>query len=136
MTNQEKTDKLFGGANWAFQDMRRALDQNEWNIALRRAQEVVETTLKGLLTLMGVDYPKEHDPGGVFAKVARERRLGVPDETLQEIQALSADLARKRAPAFDFEIDIAPEEARRAAEGAAKVLQLGLDLRARLLPDR
>lgn len=134
MTNQEKTDKLFRGASWAFQDMERALEQGEWNITLRRAQEVVETTLKGVLTLMGADYPKEHDPSQVFARVARERGLGVPDETLQEIQVLSADLAKKRAPAFYFDIDISPEEARWTAEGAAKVLQLGLDLKARLLP--
>ena len=134
MTNQEKTDKLFRGAKWAFQDMERALEQGEWNIAMRRAQEVVETSLKGMLTLMGVDYPKEHDPSEVFARVVRERGLEVPDETLKEIQTLSADLAGKRAPAFYFEIDISPEEARRAAEGTAKVWQLGLDLKARLLP--
>ena len=134
MTNQEKTDRLFRGANWASQDMERALEQGEWNIAIRRAQEVVETTLKGVLTLMGADYPKEHDPSEVLAKVVRERGLEVPDETLKEIQALSADLAEKRAPAFYLDIDISPEETRRAAEGAAKVLQLGLDLKARLLP--
>lgn len=134
MTNQEKTDKLFRGANWAFQDMGRALEQGEWNIAIRRAQEVVETTLKGLLTLMGADYPKEHDPSKVFARIVRERGLEVPDEILKEIQTLSADLTRKRAPAFYFEVDIAPEEARLAAEGAAKVWQLGFDLKARLLP--
>lgn len=134
MTNQEKTDKLFRGANWASQDMERALEQGEWNLAIRRAQEVVETTLKGVLILMGADYPKEHDSSKVFARVVRERGLEVPDETLEEIQALSANLAEKRAPASYFEIDISPEEARRAAEGAAKVLQLGLDLKARLLP--
>lgn len=133
MTNQEKTDKLFRGAKWAFQDMERALEQGEWNIAIRRAQEVVETSLKGVLTLMGVDYPKEHDPSEVFARVVRERGLQVPDKTLKEIRALSATLAEKRAPAFYFETDISPEEARRTAEGAAKVLQLGLDLKARLL---
>lgn len=133
MTNQEKTDKLFRGAKWAFQDMERALEQGEWNIAIRRAQEVVETSLKGVLTLMGVDYPKEHDPSEVFARVVRERGLEVPDKTLKEIRALSATLAEKRAPAFYFETDISPEEARRTAAGAAKVLQLGLDLKARLL---
>ena len=118
MTNQEKTDKLFGGANWALQDMERALEQGEWNIAMRRAQEVVEATLKGLLTLMGADYPKEHDPSKVFARIARERGLEVPDETLNEIQTLSADLARKRAPAVSFELEISSEEARHAAGGA------------------
>jgi len=76
----------------------------------------------------------DHDPARVFARVARERRLGVPDETLPEIQTLSAELSRKRAPAFYFELDISPEEAHRAAEGAARVLRWGLDLRARLLP--
>lgn len=134
MTNCERARKLLNEVENLYTEVENALKRGSWNMTLRRAQEVVETTLKGLLTLMGADYPKEHDPSKVFAKVARERGLEVPDETLREIQTLSAALAEKRAPAFYFEIDISPEEARRAAEGAAKVVQLGLDLKARLLP--
>lgn len=134
MTNDERAGKLLDEVEALYAEVENALKRGSWNMALRRAQEMVEATLKGLLALMGADYPKEHDPSEVFARVARERGLGVPDETLKEIQTLSADLAKKRAPAFYFEIDISPEEARRAAEGAAKVLRLGLDLRARLRP--
>jgi HEPN domain-containing protein len=134
VTNCERAGKLLNEVENLYAEVENALKRGSWNIALRRAQEVVEATLKGLLALMGADYPKEHDPSQVFARVVRERGLEVPDETLKEIQALSAALAEKRAPAFYFEIDISPEEARQAAEGAAKVLQLGLDLKARLLP--
>ena len=134
MTNLERAGKLLNEVEALYAEVENALKRGSWNMALRRAQEVVEATLKGLLALIGADYPKEHDPSRVFARVVRERGLEVPDETLKEIQALSAALAEKRAPAFDFEIDISPEEARWAAEGAAKVLQMGLDLKARLLP--
>jgi HEPN domain-containing protein len=123
MTNHERAANIFRGAEWAYQDLERALADKEWNIAVRRAQEVVELALKGLLALMGVDYPKERDPADVFARAVRERGLGIEEETLQEIQVFSTRLARRRAPAFYFEVRVEEQEARRAANDAAQMLK-------------
>jgi HEPN domain-containing protein len=132
VTNYERAQRLFRGAEWDKGDMKRALSHGEWNIAIRRAQEIVECTLKGLLALMGVDYPKEHDVGGLFAKVASERGIGLPDETLDDIMAISTSLAKKRAPAFYFEEDYNESEAKAAYEGAEKVFRIGQELRVKL----
>lgn len=99
---------------------------------MRRAQEVVELTLKGLLSLIGVDYPKVHDVGEVFAKVMKEKGQALSEETLAEIRAISADLARKRAPAFYFEEEHDESEARFASAQAQWVLQLGRTLATQL----
>jgi len=132
MTNQEKAATFLDMAERVYRETTQALEEKAWNLALRRAQEVIELVLKGLILLMGADYPKVHDPAEGFAQLVQERGLEIPDETVAEIQALSSDLADKRAPAFYGEIEISEEEARVAAEGAAMVLQLGLKLRREL----
>ena len=90
-------------------------------LALRRAQEVIEFVLKGLLLLMGAGYPKSHDPAPAFFRVAKARGLEIDPAWEQDIVALSGELAEKRAPAFYGEIPVTEEEARRAVEGAASV---------------
>jgi len=122
VTNHERAASIFRGAEWAYHDMERALAEKEWNIAVRRAQEVVELALKGLLALMGVDYPKEHDPADVFARAVHERGLAMEGKTLEEIRVFSARLAHRRAPAFYFEIRVEEQEARQAAKDAAQML--------------
>jgi len=125
MTNRERARRLFQGAEWSYQDMQRALEQGIWNIAVRRAQETVELVLKGLLCLMGVDYPLVHDVGGLFVRVVRERGVALPEQALTRIEEISAALARRRAPAFYFEEDISEDEAHRAAQDADTIWRWG-----------
>ncbi len=49
-TNREQGEKLLKEAEWIFEkDLRTAIEENNANIAVRRAQEVVELSLKGCL---------------------------------------------------------------------------------------
>ncbi|MFQ6014546.1 MAG: HEPN domain-containing protein [Anaerolineae bacterium] len=121
MTNEERAEDFFQGAAWSYQDMKRALDARFWAMALRRAQEVIELSLKGLLLLMGADYPKSHDPAPAFFEVAKARGLEIEPAFEAELRVLSKELAGKRGPAFYREIPVTEEEARRAGEGATKV---------------
>lgn len=132
MTNAERGERLLEGAEELHRELKSALERESWNLAVRHAQEVVELTLKGLLSLMGVEYPKVHDVGQVFAREVEERKLAIPEETLSEIKDISADLARKRAPAFYFEAEHDETEARTAFIQADKVLQFGRKLAAQL----
>jgi len=81
-------------------EARQAVARLSWNLAVRRSQEVVEPTLKGLLVLLGADYPKVHDVGEVFVRCVRERLPDVDERSIEDVVRVSADLARKRAPAF------------------------------------
>ncbi len=93
-TNREQGEKLFKEAEWIFEkDLKNAIDEENYNIAVRRAQEVVELSLKGCLRILGIDYPKVHDVGFVFVREAGKKLLfkkmhsmrsnGFPDGSLR-----------------------------------------------------
>ena len=132
MTNQERGDKLLASAVELEMELKRALERGSWNLAVRRAQEVVELALKGLINLMGVEYPRTHDVGPVLAEIIPQRLPNVPQDVVDEIQSISRTLARKRAPAFYFEQDESEETARVAADGARKVLQWSIEWQSQL----
>jgi HEPN domain-containing protein len=123
VTNHERAEQLLHRAEKLYRDVERQLGDQDWGLAVRRAQEVVELTLKGLLALMGVDYPKEHNPADVFARAIRERGLVIEEDALQKVQAFSARLARRRAPVFYLEVHVGEQEARQAAGDAAQMLK-------------
>jgi len=105
-----------------------AVEGRSWNLAIRRAQEVVELVLKALLAEMGIDYPKIHDVAPHFVNVVRARGLHVEEATLTWVEMLSARLAARRAPAFYFEVEYDEAEAREAVSAAEQVMAFGRGL--------
>ena len=81
---------------------------------------------------MGVEYPKTHDVGHVFAMQALRKGLDLDEEELAEIRNVSTDLATKRAPAFYFEEEHDEKDAANAFSQAQRILQIGLQLAQRL----
>ena len=103
-------------------DAQGALNDKDFNMAVRRAQEVVELTLKGALKILGVDYPKVHDVAPLFSEQVRQKR-GVDDPTvLQKIEEISLWLAESRAPSFYLDREYSEEDAQQALGDAAFVL--------------
>lgn len=136
MTNHKRSGSFLGMMDNVYVEMNRALSGGAWNLALRRAQEVVELGLKGLILLLGGDYPRIHDAAQGFADLIRERNLDVTEATLSEIRALSRELEQKRAPAFYSEIEVTESQAQHAADGATLVLDLARRLWDELGPQR
>ncbi|MFB0546311.1 MAG: HEPN domain-containing protein [Anaerolineae bacterium] len=114
MNNFELGDRLLGEAEEYYEEMLRAYERRSWNVVVRRAQEVVELSLKGLIKMMGIEYPREHDVGGVFEGVCREKGIEIEIETLDQIKRTSSRLARERVPAFYMEELYNEEQARRS----------------------
>ena len=85
------------------QDMDAATGRQSWNAVVRRAQEVVELALKGVLSYLGVDFPKVHDPAAVFIATLSARGMALSATEAEDVTNVSATLARKRSPAFYFE---------------------------------
>lgn len=103
-------------------DTQGALADKDFNLVVRRAQEVVELTLKGALKMLGVDYPKVHDVAPLFSDQVRQKR-GIDEPTiLQRIEEVSLWLAQSRAPSFYFDREYSPEDAEQALQDAAFVL--------------
>jgi HEPN domain-containing protein len=103
-------------------DVQGALDERDFNMVVRRAQEVVELALKGALRMLGVDYPKVHDVAPVFSEQVRQKRGAADVEVLEQIEDISFWLSQARAPSFYLERDYGEEDARQALRDAMFVL--------------
>ncbi len=122
-TNKEHGEKLLKEAEWIFEkDLKIAVGEGNYNIAVRRAQEVVELALKGCLRILGIDYPKVHDAGYVFS-IEAGKKLPFKESSLREIERISRWLSEARAPSFYGEKDFTSEDAKRAIEDATIVLE-------------
>jgi HEPN domain-containing protein len=104
-------------------DVKGALSAKDYNLVVRRAQEVVELVLKGGLKILGVEYPKVHDVALVFSEQVQQKLFGFDKKVLDRIEEISLWLTQARSPSFYFERDYEKEDARRAAEDASYVLK-------------
>jgi HEPN domain-containing protein len=132
VTNGERADRFFAEANAIQDDLRSALARGRWNLAARRAQEVVELLVKGLLNELGTDYPRVHDPVPVLVQAIRDRRLAIDLTQLEWLSRLSAKLTELRAPAFYQEVTVSEAEARQLAREAERASTFARDLLALL----
>lgn len=57
MNNLETGEKLLAEARLDLERVREEYNQGRWNRVVRAAQEAVEHSLKGLLKMMGIEYP-------------------------------------------------------------------------------
>ena len=122
MNNLDIGERLLSRAHEYYDEMLRAYGRRSWNVVMRRAQEVVELSLKGLLKMMGVEYPKSHDVGGLFGRVCIEMGLEVESEELEVLKDISCELTETRSPAFYEERIYDKQNADKAKAGAEKVL--------------
>ena len=103
-------------------EVRGALNEGDFNLAVRRAQEAVELCLKGALKILGVEYPRVHDVAPLFSERVHQKSPTVDVDVLQRIESASLWLSQARAPAFYFEREYGRAEARQALEEAEFVL--------------
>ncbi len=120
---QEEGLRLIQEAERIFRrDVHGAMNEKDFNMVVRRAQEAVELTLKGALKMLGVDYPKVHDVASLFSEQLRQKR-GIDDpEVFQRIEEVSLWLVQSRTASFYFEREYGSEDAERALQDAAFVL--------------
>lgn len=112
--------------------MRAAWNERAWNLATRRAQEVLELVVKALLNEMGVEYPRSHDPAPVLARAMRQRHMELDEGFLAWLCQVSTELAGVRGPAFYHEVEVSEAQARTWVEASERVLAFGREQMARL----
>ena len=134
MNNGDRGRNMMAMAGEYLQDMEASVGRMSWNAVVRRAQEVVELALKGVLSYLGVDYPKTHDPAAVFVATLASRGMELSDTEAADVTAVSSRLARKRAPAFYFEHVEDEAAAKKAAEDARRIHRLCTGLVSRVQP--
>lgn len=101
-------------------------DARSWADVVRKAQEIVELALKGLLRSHGVEAPRLHDVSDVLL-AERDRFPDSIRAQIPQMAAISRDLRRDRELAFDGAEDLTPgtfyseSDAVRARDGARLV---------------
>ncbi len=66
---------------------------------VRQSQEAVELSLKSSLRLAGIEFPKEHEVGGVLTENSR-KYPGWFSEKIPEVARVSRELVQKRIPSM------------------------------------
>jgi len=124
MTNKDKGKEFI---NRAFRilnrELKMAYEDNDISLIIRRAQEVVELSIKGALIILGIEYPKNHDPSKPFVVAAKKKIGDIDEKILKKISDISSKLAEMRAPAFYGEKDYTLEEAKQAYADAHFVFE-------------
>jgi HEPN domain-containing protein len=118
MTNLERGKKLISESGELLKEAKRAYQSSLYNITVRRSQETVELALKGLLIILGIEYPKIHDVGTVFYEQVKAKGLKIEEKDLGKIKFISSQLTKEREASFYMEKDYVKEEAEEAKEDA------------------
>lgn len=110
------------------------LEEQAWNLVVRRAQAAVELALKGLLRYLALEVPRVHD----LAASLRQYRGRLPFAVtghLDRLISISRRLSEERDPSFyvDETLEVSPEELYTKQDGEAAladarfVLQVCID---------
>ncbi|MDI6735315.1 MAG: HEPN domain-containing protein [bacterium] len=125
MNNLDFGKELIEEAKKIFQrDLSLAFAEGSYNLVVRRAQEVVELLLKGFLKIGGIEYPRIHDVGEVFAVCVLEKLPAINKKDLAKIKGISTNLAKLREPSFYFERIYTKEDAQKAKNDARFCINL------------
>ena len=131
MTNEEMAASALRIAGRVFEEAKRYRTEGAWNLVIRRCQEAVELSLKGLLRLLGLEVPKVHDVSGFLRRYSDRLPLPIAED-LNRIARISRTLREEREISFygDESAGFTPEElyteedAAQALEEAEFVLRL------------
>lgn len=91
-----------------------ALREGDYPMAIRRSQECVELSIKGILRAVSIEFPQEHDVSDVLMSVEWER-IGSPGWFLgrtEDMARIMREITPKRGPAmYGFEAEMKPANA-------------------------
>jgi HEPN domain-containing protein len=109
-------------ARWVLREAEEALEATNYAICVRRSQEALELSAKAALRRVAIEYPHEHDVSEAL-EAAADRMPDNVRRQLEEIKALSAELARIRGPAlYGYEAEGVPASEAFTRDYAARTL--------------
>jgi HEPN domain-containing protein len=121
MTNLDMSHGHLRRAQVILREAANLVGEEAWNLVVRRAQEAVELSLKGVLRYLGLEVPHVHD----LAAYLRRNQQRVPAEmqkNLDRLISISRRLSEERELSFygDDMVDVPPEAlySRQDAEAA------------------
>ena len=99
MNSEVMAGDLLARSGRCLRETRAAYDEADYALCVRRAQETIELAIKGLLRLVGIEFPREHDVSAVLLSSAD--RFPEPwREALPELARRMREITPKRGPAM------------------------------------
>lgn len=118
--NMERSQMFMDASKESLQEAKDALNRNSFNIAIRRCQETIELGISGILSVVKIHYPKNHDQAPFLKNILKARGIEID----QKLETISADLSRKRGPALHQEEGYDKDTATKAISDAEYALNL------------
>jgi len=75
------------------------LERGSYSYVVRQSQECVELSLKSVLRVAGIEYPKQHEVSDVLLE-KKELYPGWFAEELEKVSRISKELMRKKVPSM------------------------------------
>lgn len=99
MTNSGIDKSLVADARLSLREGEQAFKDGFYHRTVRRCQECVELSLKGLLRYVGIEYPKVHDVGNVVVTILREK-TDSDEDRIAELAEIGRRLSKDRELSF------------------------------------
>ena len=99
MNNVEMARDYLSRAKRCLREAELALNEGDSPMAVRRAQEALELSVKATLRMLGIEYPKSHDVSDVLLR-HRDKLPQPIKEKVENLASLVSELASVRGPAF------------------------------------
>ena len=98
MKNDIAGKSYIGDAKIILKEAEESFNKGYNHRTIRKCQESVELALKGILRIVGIEYPKSHRIGGAIKDSALKEKLD--EGTLERIITIADRLADERGIAF------------------------------------
>lgn len=99
MTSEAMARDLLGRAGRCLREARAAHDEGDHALCVRSSQEAIELAIKGLLRLVGIEFPREHDVSDVLVS-SQGRFPEAWREVLPELARRMREITPKLGPAM------------------------------------
>ncbi|MFQ6051450.1 MAG: HEPN domain-containing protein [Candidatus Hydrothermarchaeota archaeon] len=99
MKSEEMVKDYLFRAKRCLKEAETAFEEDDYPGAIRRAQESLELSVKGMLRYLGVEYPREHDVGDALEAIQTKLPNYIVDR-IPDFKKYLLELARIRGPAF------------------------------------
>lgn len=126
MKSYEMAEDYLKRAGRCLQEAESAFRENDYPMAIRRSQECIELSIKGVLRALSIEFPREHDMSDVLVKVAW-KEIGSPNwftARVEDLAKIMREITPKRGPAmYGFEKEMKPASAIFSQEDGMKATE-------------
>jgi HEPN domain-containing protein len=126
MKSHEMAEDYLRRAGRCLDEAEDAFNEDDYPMTIRRSQECIEFSIKGVLRMASIEFPREHDVSDVLINIAW-KEIGSPDwftDRIQDMARIMREITPKRGLAmYGFEKEMKPASAIFSREDGIKAFE-------------